>query len=86
MNLDGFIQALQTMHARFTDAELAAHRRRARERVDRAHAERRSARKAFEAWPHDLSHERVRRAEIEWEHAIAVGQEFGLLVQPEPMP
>jgi hypothetical protein len=78
MNLDGFIQALQTMHARFTDAELAGHRRRARERVDRADAERRAARKAFEAWPDDLSHEPVRLAEIELEDAIAVGQEFCL--------
>jgi hypothetical protein len=81
MSLDSFIQALQTMHARLTDAELDAHRRRARRRFRRAHAERRAARKAFEAAPDDLSYERVRRAEIEWEDAIAVRQEFGLPVE-----
>jgi hypothetical protein len=78
MSLDSFIQGLQAMHVRFRDAELAGHRRRARERVDRADAERRAARKAFEEWSHDLSHERVRLAEIELEDAIAVGQEFCL--------
>ncbi|MGH2988041.1 MAG: hypothetical protein ACRDLO_15340 [Solirubrobacterales bacterium] len=76
MSLDSFIQALQAMHVRFPDEQLAAHRRRARGRVDRASAERRAARQAFEAWPHDLSHERVRRAEVEWEDAVAVGEEL----------
>jgi hypothetical protein len=84
MSLDTFIQALQAMHARLTDAELDGHRRRARERANRAHAERRAARQAFEVSPDDFSHERVRRAEVEWEDAIAVQQEFGPLVQREP--
>lgn len=83
MSLDSFIQALEAMHARFTEPELGAHLRRARERVDRAHAERRAARQAFEARPHDLSHERVCRAEVEWEDAIAVRQEFCLLDLPD---
>lgn len=76
MSLDSFIQALQAMHVRFRDDQLAGHRRRARQRVDRAYAERCAAREVFERWPHDLAHERVRRAEIEWEDAIAVGEEF----------
>jgi hypothetical protein len=84
MSLDSFIQALQAMHARLTDAELDGHRSRALERVNRAHAERRAARQAFEVSPDDVSHERVRRAELEWEDAIAVRQEFGPLVEREP--
>jgi hypothetical protein len=78
MSLDSFIQALQAMHVRFPDDQLDAHRRGARGRMDRAYAERCAARRVFEEWPHDLSHERVRRAEVEWEDAIAVGQEFCL--------
>jgi hypothetical protein len=76
VSLDAFIQGLRAMYVRFPDDELDGHRRRARGRVDRAHAERHAARRAFATRPSDTAYERVVRAEIEWEDAVAVGQEF----------
>ena len=78
MSLDAFIQGLRAMYVRFPDDELDEHRRRARGRADRAHAERRAAHRAFAARPNDLAYERVVRTEIEWEDAVAVDQEFCL--------
>jgi hypothetical protein len=57
-------------------AIVARHRKHARDRFAAAQRERERARADYEAWAHDRSYERWRRAEIEHDDALAEAQEW----------
>lgn len=77
-HLDAYIAAEASFAAKFTMAELQAHRTAARERLSQARMAYAFAKDTFAGFPSDVSAEGVRDALTELEDSIAVAQEWSV--------